>query len=181
VQGKRAATPLEPGEEVGDTAVRVGLGVEHGTADASGARKEEATAADDHDGPGGQEIGDVDGGLLSAVGEVVVASVHIEESVGSVHLDETAIEVGRSGVELHAVADISLCVVVVVGVQSLQLSPGEASGTLVEVAHESAETAVGEEHVVICQPRVGGWNVDIQGGDLDNVASVGLVGSLHRR
>eukprot|EP00001_Collodictyon_triciliatum_P006044 01175_4 len=91
----------------------VGLAVVEGTGDGGNA----GNANSNSGGDGGSVVTtsfNDNHGLLAAIREVVVASAHVVESAGILHLDESTIEIRcRSSVELHAVLGISLKSVVV--------------------------------------------------------------------
>jgi len=64
---------------------------------------------------------------LSSVGEVVISGVHVVEGSSGVHSDQTSIEVGRCGIQLHAVGLVLLNSVSVVVVGGQELFHGSAS------------------------------------------------------
>lgn len=153
------------------------LGIEHGTSKAS--RSEEGNRSqNDHDnGPHWKQRVNVDSSLLVAVGEVVVACADVVERSSLVHANETSVEVRRSSVELHAILNVLLNSIGIVVVLSQELAVGEAVG-LAQVGHPSAARRAVEEGGMARHPRVGCGDVVVLRGDLNDVASVGLVGSF---
>jgi len=113
---------LDLAEGVGNARVWVRSGIKHQTSDDSRENESNTSNDEDSNSPVWQQWVNVDLSSLGSVGEVVVSGRHVVESSSLVHLDETSIEVGRGGVELHAVLDVSLDVVLVVGVLGQQVS-----------------------------------------------------------
>jgi len=107
----------------------------------------------------------------------VVSGGHVREVSSQVELDQTGIEVGLSSVQLHAVLDVLFFLVLVAAVLGQELFVGEAIG-LSQHSHSQTE-GLGLEHGgVLLDPVIGsGLGVGHVGG-LDDVGSVGLVGTF---
>jgi len=153
------------------------LGIEHSSGQTTRSQEETSTDANNHGRPNGKERSDHKLSLLSSVGEVVVSGAHVPEGSSLVHSDESSVEVGRSSVELHAVAGIRLDGVLVVVVLLLQISKREAI-CLSQHAHPCSELRGLKERSVLGEPSISGGDRGIKVRDLDHVASIGSLSSF---
>jgi hypothetical protein len=168
---------LDLGEQVGNTRVGVRLGIEHQTSNSSRSNEEGSSSGDHSNSPVRQQGVDVQETLLISVGEVVVSGGHVGEGSSQVELDQTSIKVLAGSVELHAVLDILLFLVLVSTVLGQELLVGEAV-SLSQHGHSQSE-GLGLEHSgVVLQPVVRSGLGVSQVGGLDDVGSVSLVSSL---
>lgn len=132
--------------EVSDLGVGVLLGIEEGASGGATSATEHTTHHDDSGLPG-RPLGfsDLDGGLLRAVGEVVVSGAHVVKGAQAGHLHQPTVEAGsRCGIEQHAIlivlSDGSPVVVVLIE----EVSIVEAV-LLVNLCHPGSHSRVGEE------------------------------------
>jgi len=152
-------------------------GIKHQTSDDSRGNEGNSSDDEDSDGPVRQQGVDIDLSSLGSVGEVVVSGRHVVESSSLVHLDETSIEVGRGGVELHAVLDVGLNVVLVVGVLGQQIGVVQTV-SLSQHSHVGPEVGRIEEGSVGGNPRIwGGFGIS-QSGELNHVGPISLGSSF---
>jgi len=169
---------LDLGEHVGNARVRVRLGIEHGTSNTSASEEEHGTSHHEANSPWRQQRRDSNHGLLSSVAEVVVSGAHVIESASLVHSDQTTIKVWSWGsIQFHAVLLVRLGIVGVVVVLGQQLSLREAA-SLIQEGHVLSQPLRFEQRSVVGQPGIGGWVRLTQTSNLDDVRSVGLIGTL---
>jgi len=152
-------------------------GIEHQTGNNS--RDNEGNGSNDNDGnsPCWEQWVDIDLSSLCSVGEVVVSAGHVVEGSSLVHLEETSIEVSWGSIELHAVLNVSLNSVLVVGVLGLELLISQAVG-LSEHGHVKSQLLRLEEWSVAIDPRIACWLHVSKGSNLHHVGSIGLSSSL---
>jgi hypothetical protein len=168
---------LDLGEQVSNSRVRVRFGIEHQTSNSSRSNEESSSGRYDTDGPVGEERNDVELSLLISVREVVVSGRHVVEVSSLVELDQTSIEVLAGRVELHAVLNVLFYVVLVVVVLGQEFFVGKAIG-LSEHGHVQSEFLGLEHSSVFGDPLVGGGVRSSVILDLDDVGSVGLIGTF---
>lgn len=155
----------------------VRLGVEHEASNTSREHKEHSSNDNKHDSPGREQRDNVDGSVLSSVGEVVVSGRHVVEVTSDVHSDQTTIEILRGSIELHAVLDILLSSVLVVVVLLEELFQGQAV-SLSEHGHPLSELNRLEERLVGSNPGIRGWEGVGQVFNLHHVVSISPVSSF---
>jgi len=155
----------------------VRLGVQHESGNSSSEDESSSSDKDQGQSPGGQQGNDRELSLLSSVGEVVVSGVHVVESSGGVHLDQTSIEVGSSSVQLHAVSLVLVDGSDVVVVGSQELSHGQAS-SLSEHSHVLSQFRRLEQGSIGVDPIGSGGSRGGEVSDLDHVGSISLIGSF---
>jgi len=151
--------------------------VQHESSNSSCQDESSSSDQDESKSPWGQQGDNKQDSLLSSVREVVVSGVHVVEGSSGVHSDQTSIEIGRSGIELHAVGSVLIDGIGIVVVGSQQFLHGLAS-SLSE--HREVESKLGgiKQGGVGVQPFSGGGERRFQIGDLDHVGSIGLISSF---
>jgi len=157
----------------------VGLGIPDTTTDDGGTDKTGRTDGDSGEGNGGQELSNLDGHLVRAVGEVVVTSGHEVEGTSGLGLDGTSVEERRGHVEVVAV----LVVLLVVGNLSVRLaatllSGGGANVRLVEVSELVGGGGREELNVLKLSGVVGSGLVALLGQDRHQVGTISLILSV---
>jgi len=100
-------------EDVGNSRVWVGSGIEHCSGSSQRGDEEGSSDCYDDDCPCWEYGLNEDGTLLISVGEVVVPGRHVVELSGVVHLDESTIKVCWGGIQLEAIFDVLVCVVLI--------------------------------------------------------------------
>jgi len=182
VESRRARSKrmldLHLGEDVGNCGVRVRLGVEHHEGNSSSSNEENGSNDDNSNSPGWQQGINVDNSLLISVREVVVSGVHVMESSGEVHLDNSSIESLVSSIQLSAVSRVSFSISLVFS-SSLELSLSLAS-LLVKVLESESKVGILQEDSlgVRLGPCLGNWDGVPCVVDLGNVGSIGLGSSF---
>jgi hypothetical protein len=155
----------------------VRLGIEHQECNNGRGDCKDSSKNYNDNGPHWEQWVDVDGSLLSSVTEVVVSGAHVEECSGNIHLHQTTIVVGGSGIELHAVLRIGVNSVCIIGVSGHELLIGEAVD-LIQHGHSESESLILEQRSVGADPSVGGGSVRSESLDLDHIVSVSSVDSF---
>jgi len=120
----------------------------------------------------------VNGSLLSSVGEVVVSGGHVIKVSSDVHSDEASIKVSRSRIELHAVLNILLCIVLVVLILDKELFISEAVDLIQHGHSKSQSLSFEQRRSLVSDPAIISRNILSDGFDLDDVVSVSAVGSF---
>lgn len=184
--GRSRSLDLDGTEDVGGSRSGVSVGVPDTTTDDSGSDETGTTDGDTSEGDGREELGDLEGHLLRAVGEVVVTGGHEVEGSSGGRADNTTIEEGGSEVEVVAVLLVLLVVVVVssgrgVGLAAVGLTGGGADGGLVLVGKLEGKGGledlgvVDEVGVVATRLSLG---LSLSRLDGDHVGAISLVESV---
>lgn len=166
-----AGLDLDGTEDVSSRGSGVGLSVPDATADDGSTDESGASDSDTGEGNGREELGDLDGHLLRAVGEVVVAGGHEVEGTGGAGSADTAVEQGLGSVQVVAVLEVLIVVVVVAsgGGVGLAALDGVVVGLLC-VGADAGLILVGE-----LESERGGPELGI----LDAIGVVGASVSVH--
>jgi len=157
--------------------VRVGLGIEHHSSNSSREQEETSSDTNNSNGPSGKESVNLNNCSLTTVGEVVVSGAHVVESSSLVHADESTIEIGRCGIEFHAVLNVRCnvsCIVVVLGSKLISC---ETVG-LTQVSHVLSEGQRIKKCSVGIQPSISCGSGRIEAGQLNHVGSVSSCSSF---
>lgn len=185
----KPALDLDGTEDVSSAGGGVGLSVPDTTTDDGSTNETSTTDGDTSESDGGQELGDLDGHLVRAVGEVVVTSGHEVESTGGLGALSTSVEEGRGHVEVVAVLEVLVVVVVVassggIGLAAASLTVSGTDARLIKVSQLEGKGR-GEDFHLLDLARVVGAGLEglgVQGyqvGAIVLVTSVtGLVGSV---
>lgn len=148
--------------------------------ESDGSSEENSSDGNDDDSPSVQQVGNGDGSLLASVGEVVVAGGNVVELSGSVHLDQTSVEIGSDVVHLHAIVDVLLSIVLVIVVIGQQaLIRAALLGIVVRLVDESeSEHELVRIEEVVEIGLVIDWVVVSTAADLNQVGSIGSIQSF---